>query len=168
MGYKIRYLILDSNLIFNYCGPAAGLHNISPERQKLAIKRKIDKRNDIDNFYNRLEENILQDGFIDPITINAGFVKPVTWRRHPFQSLPKEEILSCYKIGGSRLWVAQKHNLKIPCIVNDFIDRFINAEELKTEREIMEKFINKPSKVIFDPDGVYIFPKLSGEWRKDG
>lgn len=170
MRYKIRYLILNSNLIFNYGGPMAGLHMSTIERQIRGVKQSLDKRNSIDDFYKRLEEHVLQNGFEDPITINAGFVKAPIWNRHPPEqrTLPKKEILSCYKLGSSRLWIAQKHNLSLPCIVNDFVDRFTDAEELKTEEDIMSKFINKPSNIIFDPDGVYIFPKLSGEWRKNG
>jgi len=170
MRYKIRYLTLDSNLIFNYCGPMSGLHMNTIERQLRGVKQKIEIRAAIDNFYERLEENILQNGFLDPIVVNAGFVKDPVWRRHPNdqRALPIKEILSCYKLGGSRLWIAHKHNLSVPCIVNDFVDRFSDAEELKTEEDIMAKFINKPDSMTFDPDGLYIIPKLVGEWRKNG
>jgi len=80
-------------------------------------------------FYTRLEESILKEGFRNPIFCNA---------------IP-EGLFS--RVGTSRLWIAKKHNLEVPCIIADYVNRFPELEELRTEKEIRAKFKDQPNKV---------------------
>jgi hypothetical protein len=80
-------------------------------------------------FYTKLEASILEEGFRNPIFCNA--IKEGTFSR----------------VGTSRLWIAKKHGLDIPCIIADYVNRYPDFEELKTEEEIRSKFKDQPNKV---------------------
>lgn len=80
-------------------------------------------------FYDTLEASILEKGFINPILINAGFCPPISVR-HLSREMRQDasKILVCCKWGGSRLYIAQKHKLDVPCLISDFIDRYDEPE----------------------------------------
>ena len=120
--YKVKYKILPSKIICNALVPS---------------EHEILRKN---TFYNKLEKSILKDGFINPIMINVGFC-PWISRRYLPKEMAKDsnKILVCCKWGGSRLYIAHKHNLDVPCIISDFIDRFeeqplsfVNVQKLVT------------------------------------
>ncbi len=155
--YKLRYGILESHLIFNECGPYSGgpagwAKAQIKKREKVALQL-IKCLNDDRNFYNNLEESILKYGFRNPILINAGWC-PVTRDRGINDRLPlgmqnnHSKILTCCTNGGSRLWVAQKYRLKIPCIIVDYIDRFSEFAELKDNMDLRRCYTDPPSKFI--------------------
>ena len=54
------------------------------------------------------------------------------------------------------MWIAQKHNLKIPCILTDWVGDFSNYKEVRNELEIRKMFKDNPQKVIINKDGVSI------------
>jgi len=159
--FKIYYTVLPSKLIFNECGPeSAGpigwSDKIIKQRQKLA-EQYIEKLNKQNNFYNNLEKSILKEGFRNPILAKAGWCLP-----KKYISLPDNmknnfsELLICDSNGGSRLWIAQKYNLDIPCIISDFIDRFFGCKELKTIEDIYSCYKDKPKRIFIDKTGVSI------------
>jgi len=164
---KIKYITLPSRTIYNYCGawsylPDGRVDNRYPN------KAFFDKK-DWSNFYERIEKSILNSGFDDPIIIYAGWNR--RWKNHPdeIQDLGLENLLTCTNTGGSRLWVAQKYNMDIPCMVNDFVDRFPDAPELKTLEEIeLLHTKKKPMAIHLRDDGVFIQPNVDkdNEWRK--
>jgi len=80
----------------------------------------------------------------------------------------KSKILICFSSGGSRLWVAQKHNLDVPCIVADFVNRFPEGRILKTERDILDLHKDKPSKITIGGHGVSVadLPQIHMEENK--
>lgn len=109
--YKVRFKVLPSNIICNA---------LVPNEHELIRKK---------NFYTNLEKSILEKGFINPIMINAGFCPWISQRYLPKKmAQDSNKILVCCKWGGSRLWVAQKHNFDIPCIISDFIGMFDEPE----------------------------------------
>lgn len=99
-------------------------------------KTHIEKEENIRQFYSKLEKSILTYGFKNPINV---------W------SLP-EGIETRY--GGSRLYIAQKHNLKIPCIISDHCNRFPNEEILYNIDQIYEKFFDLPKAIYFSNKGI--------------
>ena len=161
LAYKIRFAIVDPNTIFNMCGPDhAGPRQWDEEG--LAERRKfaqiyIDKLNKENEFFIKLERSVLKDGFKNPILVNAGFVMPRKFDMLPpyMQDNPKE-ILFCHNNGGSRLWIATELNIKIPCIVSDFIGRFENEREITTKEEYLSCYNNPPRHVSFQDHGITV------------
>ena len=85
-----------------------------------------DKQYLLKDFYQKLEESILREGFRNPIFCNS-----------------LEEGTFC-RYGTSRLWIAKRHNLEIPAIIADYKDRWNTLEELFSEEEIRSKFNDQP------------------------
>jgi len=104
-------------------------------------ENRIKKMNEENGFFDKLEASILKEGIRNPIVINAKIIDG--------------EIDFEMRYGGSRLWVAQKHNMEIACIIADFDNIFPDAEILKPHK-IKEKFQDKPRHVKFKPHGVNI------------
>lgn len=84
-------------------------------------------------FYTKLEESILKDGMRNPIFCNS----------------IEEGFFS--RVGTSRLWIAKKHNLDVPCIIADYTGRFDDLELLETEQDIRAKFKDQP--LVVDLEG---------------
>lgn len=94
-----------------------------PVKPPLDWVRKLEHRNE---FYTKLEESILKEGFRNPIFCNS--IEEGTFSR----------------VGTSRLWIAKKHNLNIPCIIADYVDRWTELELLPDEAAIRAKFLDQP------------------------
>ena len=159
--YKLRYGILKSKNIFNECGPYSGgkpgWDEDSIKSREVVALRKINGLNKQSNFYNNLEKSILKEGFKNPIIVNAGWCPKIRDRGHN-DRLPLDmqedhsKILSCNTNGGSRLWVAQNHDLDIPCIIVDYIDRFPEFPILETKDDILSCYKDQPEKIIIHKD----------------
>jgi len=153
MQFEIRYAVLDSNLIFNPNEPS----NLTVEKEE---------------FFSTLEKSILREGVRNPILVRCGWTLPDStfsiasqgWcGNKPKSQLPlkmqedPKKILVCYNSGGSRLWVAQKYNMKIPCIISDCIGRFSNELLVeKIEKSILQFFKDKPSRILINSNGVMV------------
>lgn len=160
MRYKPRHVVLPANRIFNYIGPERVVHNKSDEERATAVRELIDRRNKIDNFYDNLEQDILANGVKNPIVVNAGWVPVNILEDDYFPQRIRDtgkQILVCLQLGGSRLWYAQKYNLNIPCIVNDFVDMF-DEPELMSRKEIAACFTDDPANVFITRDGIELDP----------
>ena len=145
--YDVRYAILNSSDIINLVQP--------PNEKYIEIKNKC-----YNNFYINLEESILEHGVKNPILVTAGIKgSPLTVRnKHKIpNNIELNDIIVCDRLGGSRLWVAQKHNLKIPCIISDFINKFFDKEKLETFEQIYGKFTNRPAKIDADKCGLHVY-----------
>lgn len=159
--YVLRYGILDPNIIFNECGPFSGgptgWDQDSITKRQSQAQRYINTQNQKNQFYIKLEQSILEQGFRNPILVNAGWCPRIHDRGHN-QRLPLEmqadhsKILSCNTNGGSRLYIAQKHNLEIPCIISDYINRFPDFIELKTKQDVLNCYKDKPKKIMILKD----------------
>ena len=144
--YTLRYGILKSKNIFNECGPHSGgkpgWDDEAIESRRVVAQRKIDGLNERTNFYNNLEKSILKEGFRNPIIVNAGWCPKIRDRgfndRLPLDMQEdNSKILACNTNGGSRLWVAQRNDLDIPCIIVDYINRFEDFPILETRDDIL-------------------------------
>lgn len=107
--FDLRYVVLDSALITNRIEPS---------------KEHIDILNADNGFYIKLEESILKEGFRNPIIVIAGWSDDGIDMINGIESEDNPNELGCFINGGSRLWVAQKNRLKIPCLVADYIGQF--------------------------------------------
>lgn len=144
-NYIIKYCIVDSNLIENLCSIKniyVGFH--------VDLKKEIDKKT---NFYDNLEKSILRYGFKNPILATSPEPK---FLKNKKISLGNKKIF-CEIMGGSRLEIAQKYNLKIPTIICDFGNTIKeNYLELFDEVSIKNVFSNKPKRIIFTENGIKI------------
>ena len=159
--YTARYIVIPSNLIFNECGPqSAGPRGWDENRvakRKIASQNYIDTLNRRNGFYDKLEESILKEGIRNPVLVAAGWC-PVSKisRLPPEMQEDHSKILVCHSSGGSRLWAAQKHNLDVPCIVSDFINRFPEGKILRTEQDVLDCHKDKPRKITIGEHGVFV------------
>lgn len=144
--FKVYYAVLPSNEITNICGPVS-------RSEFTNIKTKdnlgyIDKLNRKNGFYIRLEASIRKNGIQNPILIQAGFCNLRTiYVLHNGEQEDPSKILVCERHGGSRLWIAQKYDMEIPCIISDFTGKYADdprATLLKTKKQILSKFNPKP------------------------
>jgi len=143
--YITRYVVIPSNLIFNECKP------------EIRAQEYIDTLNKNNGFYDKLEASILKEGIRNPILVRSGWYLSSKITKLPFEMQENStKILVCYDSGGSRLSIAQKHNMDIPCIVADFVDRFSEEKILKTEQEIFDCYKDCPDTIEFKSHGVHI------------
>lgn len=180
---KIYYANIPARRIFGMVGRCGGGYNTvwsdwTPEGREayLNITREFEAGiNDICGHYSKLEEDILREGIKVPLVVTCGY--PI--RRNTFQlppelrELPPEFLLLLEGItGGSRLWVAQKHDLTVPCVVNDNSRKFKEGIELTNFDKIQQLF---PTKITQNPNGsvseVYdpkkVPPHLGMAWSED-
>lgn len=153
--YKIRYADIPAGKIINY----------------LEFLRKTSK-NPTD-FTIDLEKSILKEGIRNPIIISAvlfkgaddkfaffgsQFQRKIKLKKHYFKNLLKNQpYFICHYQGCSRLWVAQKHRMMIPCIVCDFC----NLEKFHTCRDsvcIQSHFKDKISIAPYNNIGIRCSP----------
>ncbi len=161
IGYVVRYGVLKAAHICNLCGPMElgpnGWSARDLRRRKEAGSRYIQRLNNHNGFYRLLEESILSNGIRNPILVSSGHVP----EQKKDKVAPKNiqdinRLLFCFRQGGSRLWIAQKHNLSVPCIISDFNDNFSHLELLSNENDIMNKFLDQPKQIYFKKDGVEV------------
>lgn len=157
-SYKVYFSHLDPNSIVNYIGPMNGLFNIQDKNlvQK-RLNQKISARNSLDNFYEKLEQSILEEGIRNPITVKAGWIMESKWKLLGITNQNKKDLLFCDWNGGSRLYVAQKLCLpSIPCIILDYVGRFNHLKEITTNEELKTYFPDPPEKIKWMKDDLKI------------
>ena len=165
---RVKYKVLPAKSIVNLCGPECDPIGWTPEiieqRKQKTIKRL--QRANTKVFFQKLEESILKEGFRNPIVVATGVLSEAykefepqlnysqLSRRLPPDVNPLKAII-CHEYGGSRLWIAQKHNLDIPCIVNDFAD-LIDGQQLGDDAAILAHFQDKPNRIVWHEHKVTI------------
>jgi len=161
MKYELRYISeMDPYLIYNQCGPGSagpvGWDEETIKKREVAAERYITAMNKKQGFYKKIEASVLKIGFRNPILIRCGWCPPkIICRLPPKMQKNLNKILVCDSNGGSRLWVAQNHNMKIPCIVQDYTGRFDNEELIPPHTEdILNYFTDKPKKVAINAQGI--------------
>jgi len=110
----------------NYTVKYAVLPSNSIENTMHPSEELIKEQNNGEQFFIKLEKSVLESGIVNPIGIAA----------------KKDKIYVTY--GGSRLMIAQKHNLDVPCIIADFDNVFPEAKTIK-EEEIPSYYKNPPT-----------------------
>lgn len=126
--FELRYVVLDSNLITN---------RIEPSNELIA------NLNEATGFYNNIETSILADGFRNPIIVIAGWTDDGIDMINGLEKESNTNKFCCFINGGSRLWVAQKNGLKIPCLVADYIGQFKDEILVNNVDEAMTYYQDK-------------------------
>lgn len=183
-SYSVRWMVIDSAKIINLCSPESIYWPKNWSENELEYRNTVGAEyirawNETNGFYKKLEESILKDGFRNPIIITAGHpqIRKLT-EIPPELRVEPSEMLVCEILGGSRLHIAQKLGIAIPCIVNDWVNRFPNALKLNTNKDIKKAFSDPPDLIYFTEKGVrtshpkhihlekeYRDPKLMGKYR---
>ena len=146
LPYKIRFVTLSSRSIYNYVGPWDWNDNeIRRAKRAYLYDRMV-------TWFDELEQSILLDGIKNPISIVSGKLRLNDWLSLP--EYARKNQLTCNLLGGSRLFIAQKHDLPVPCIVSDFTDRFSNCPEVYQATDIKKLFVNPPSRIIYSKHGL--------------
>lgn len=163
MNFELRYVSeMDPHLIYNLCGllssgPVGWLELIIKNREA-ATRGYITTMNKKQEFYKKLEASVLKIGFRNPILIRCGWCTKSVMYRIPLemQNNPNN-ILVCDSHGGSRLWVAQKNNIKIPCLIQDYNGRFSDEELIPLRKEdILKYYTDTPKNIKINARGISV------------
>ena len=156
----LRYAVVPADRIFNWLGmmnvtswvffPELRKHWWSEENVKIRKRiqelymEKFDKNN---GHFKKLEQSLLKDGFHAPVSTITGVPRGMYQKDvFPAKTLPPKlqsdpnKALVTHTFGGSRVIVAQKHNLKVPCLIYDYTNAFPEAEVLATQANVKSKF----------------------------
>lgn len=109
-------------------------------------------------FFEKLEKSILEEGIRNPIMVTSGFCPQFKrYKLKPFLKEQKlEDMIICARYGGSRLYIAQKHDLVIPCIVADFVDMFKGkGRNLNTKEDVENLYTPKLRSVVVNEEGFW-------------
>ena len=164
---KIRYVELPAKDIFGMVGRCGGGYNTIWEDWSTSgriARRKIMEEyergmNDICGHYDKLEQSMLQEGCRNPVVITAGQPRKRKLHLLPPEMLeadPASLLILEGTTGGSRLHVAQKHNLTIPCIVNDWHDRFTDCPEITSAQDANKYYKDTPKRLYIDSNAGFV------------
>lgn len=157
---NVRYATLPAQEIFGMVGRCGGGYNTvwsdwTPEgrtkREKIMeeFERGINK---INGHYTRLEKSIREKGMLNPVIITCG--RPLYRKPHhlppEMRKLDPSKLLLAEGVtGGSRLYVAQKLNIPVPCIINDRVGRFDDCPKIDSKEGALQYFSNKSVDLIY-------------------
>ena len=158
---SVYYAMIPARDIFGMVGRCGGGHNtvwedwsdIGKLKRKIIIEEFEAGMDKLCGHYAKLEQSVLQEGFRNPIIITCGKPQRRKLSHLPPEMLekdPSELLLLEGFTGGSRLWVAQKYDLKVPCIINDFTGRFKDLQPLRTADEVKAYFKDTPRFLALD------------------
>lgn len=151
-----RYATLPADRVFNLTSPRytpeisriwrgqKDWHDPQYDPVRDLIERMyIDGFNTVSGHFYRLENSIASEGIRNPIMVSNGALE-----RRGLWELPPDRrnelaLVSEY-MGGSRLWVAQKLGMEVPCIVSDHTGEFDEGVVLETEDDILDCFRDRP------------------------
>lgn len=160
--FSVRYVELDPNEIFGMVGRCGGGYNTVWEdwsdegrmKREYIIKGFEEGLNKICGHYSKLETSIAKEGLRNPLVVTCGYPKKREMKHLPPElrcKRPSDLLLLEGTAGGSRLWVAQKLGLKVPCIVNDWHGRFADCLEIVKPEDARKYYKDQPALVKIDP-----------------
>lgn len=183
---KVYFDKIRPNLIFGMVGRCGGGHNTAWSDWSTAgraARREIITEfehgmNEICGHYSKLEKSILEQGMRDPLIVTCGWPVRKKMEHVPpeVRTLsPNKRLLLEGTTGGSRLWVAQKHNIPVPCIINDFTGSYNHGTRISTAQEAAEYFTDPPIGITLSQKLGIVIPfnptkeghHMKGEWRED-
>lgn len=162
MRTRVWFDVIDPNLIFGMVGRCGGGYNTvwedwSPEGRvaRENIMREYEEGlNKICGHYDKLEQSVRKEGFRNPVIVTCGDPVRRQMKHLPPEILakPKHERLLLEGVtGGSRLWVAQKLNIKVPCIINDNTGRYTSGTVCTNANQIITRyFTDQPKSATID------------------
>ena len=141
--FELRFVVLDTNTIINNISPEC-VHAPNETAEEFVARVNAGR----DGFYKKLEISILKEGFRNPILVVTGWSGDLDVVDH------NSDKIHCLTIGGSRLWIAQKHGLDIPCIVADYVERFKDAPLIDSVDEVFDYYKDKPELMTFGSSSI--------------
>lgn len=184
--YRVHHCIFPAREIFGSVGRSGGGYNTvwtdwsdhGRQMRDIITREYEEAMNQLCGHYSRLEASMLREGMRNPIIVTCGpprrrtldHLPPEIRNRRPAQIMIMESLT-----GGSRLWVAQKHDMAIPILVNDWTGRFQGMAQLTTIAQVREHFQDQPRDLQFDRrlgliegfDQGKIGHHLGAEWSED-
>lgn len=151
---KGNRIVIPSCKYYSFTIPSEKIYNYSsPENEGSG---HIDRLNEQNGFFDKLEESILKNGIRNPILVSIGWAPPAIFNRLP-QDIQDNfnDTFICFIKGGSRLWVAQRNNIDVPCIVSDFIGKFSDQDDLD-EEGVISCFRDGPVQIAHGDKGMVI------------
>ncbi|MCW5695787.1 MAG: hypothetical protein KIS96_03520 [Bauldia sp.] len=166
----VRLVEVDAASVVNLCHPARDaviirdwrgrrdwhdpLYDPVRDLMERVYVEEFDREN---GHYRRLEESVLRDGVKAPVMLVSGGVRRRRVSEMPPHLRDRPDLLVCEYLGGSRLYIAAKHAMRVPAVVNDFADLFPGAPELRTVEDVAAAFPVPPKVIRLDPiDGAYV------------
>lgn len=161
MKTRVYFDILDPDQIFGMVGRCGGGYNTvwqdwTPDGRiaRENIMREYEEGlNEICGHYDRLEKSILEDGFRNPLILSCGVPRRCKMHHLPPEIIklpPKRRLLLEGVTGGSRLWVAQKHKIPVPCIINDYLNVYNKGTYIRSKLEADVNFKDVPQHTTFN------------------
>ena len=161
LPYRVHFVELPARDIFGMVGRCGGGYNSQwtdwsdegRHKRELIMKEYEEGLDAICGHYRKLESSILKEGIRNPVIITCGPPRRRTWNHLPpeMRTWPHEKLLLLETtMGGSRLHVCQKHDMKIMCIVNDWTGRFRKEPEIFNERDARLCYLDQPQSIKFD------------------
>jgi hypothetical protein len=159
--FSVRYVHIPAQDIFGMVGRSGGGYNTIwsdwSDRGRAArdmIMQEYEQQLDaLCGHYRKLEASILEEGVRNPVIITCGTPKKRSMDLLPPElraQSPNRLLLLETSTGGSRLHVCQKHNLTIPCLVNDWHGRFADAKLINSETEAKGYYKDPPRSLTFN------------------
>jgi hypothetical protein len=184
--FSVRYVHIPARDIFGMVGRSGGGYNTiwsdwseKGRADRELIMQEYEQQLDaLCGHYQKLESSILSEGVRNPVIVTCGLPKkrsidllPPELRTRP----PDQLLLLETSTGGSRLHVCQKHNLTIPCLVNDWHGRFHSELLVSTDHDALQYYQDPPQKLSFDRrrgltesfDQFKVGYHLGKEWSED-
>ncbi len=152
LHYDIRYGFLKARQIYNSVGPWDHSDNDQKKKKGLEYINRVNEKKP--GFYDKLEESILKEGIKNPICVVTGKLPGWQWDQMPEEA--KKHGVWCPQWGGSRLFIAQKHDMMIPCLISDFAKKFTDLELVTNGNRIKELISMPIKKIIISPRGLII------------
>lgn len=163
MAYRVRYVMLPAREIFGMVGRSGGGYNSiwsdwsdeGRRKRELIMKEYEEGLDAICGHYVKLEQSILNEGVRNPVIVTCGYPRKRRMEHLPPEMRrldPEKLLLVEMTTGGSRLHVCQKHDMTIPCLVNDWTGRFRDEPLVATERDAVQYYKDPPRSMVFHPD----------------
>lgn len=183
---KVFYETIDPNKVFGMVGRCGGGYNTvwedwtDEERaaRELIMREFETEMNNLCGHYDKLEQSIIHEGIRNPVVINCGFPRRCKMNHLPPEIKflpPNRRLLLEGTTGGSRLWVAQKHNIPIKCFINDFSGSYPGKHRILTVKQALKYYKDEPKSLRIDFrnglieqfDQQKVGHHLGEEWRED-
>lgn len=154
----VHYVVITSpNDIFGSVGRCGAGYNTvwedwSPKGRENHRKINEEYEKELDKrvgHYKKLEKDILENGFKNPLIVTCGkpLHRKMTHLPPELRTKPDHQLLIMEGTdGGSRLWVAQKHNLPVPCIINDRTGKFREHPRITSPNQATRYFATTPKR----------------------
>jgi hypothetical protein len=157
-GFWVKYSVLNPTLIYSVLAPGDSICDWSSaglEKKQKVLEAAIARRNAEDDFYNKLETSVLENGLVNPLLVYAGNISQKYLPRLPLvMQQNTRSILACIH-GASRLYYAKKYSLLTPCVIVDWLEVFPAARKIRSESEFRSLYKTPPEKFALNANGLF-------------